>query len=411
VIRLRLNAEDLARIRLTSTPGPFAETVWAAQLIRRRSPSPVYSTWRRTLKGQLGESVRPLATLFPAELPGLDLATLVGRVDSVDEGIEAFLAVRQKYLQGEIEFLSWNHSLAAWPWTSLDTDLELRRQLGATIASFHAAAIGPRWPQVRSFLNAELARQIRRLATGGIDEFLASLCPPLIQWRPPILQIHASGPDWPEFDLAGRGLVIMPTVFHGPGASVSYDLANCDGPPALIYPAARDLTAAAELWTGARDADALAALLGRTRSAVLQEIAEGCGTVELALRVGISPAAASQHATVLRHAGLITTHRVGSAVLHSLTALGSALLDPDQDRRETECGCGRSGDAVQHLVAPCATCQLAGQMTSQLIPVRRRRSHVPRQEFADRSRSAPDIDLEAFRADQEAAFDHAASSR
>jgi hypothetical protein len=149
-------------------------------------------------------------------------------------------------------FLSWNHSLAAWPWTSLDTDLRLRRQLGTAIGSFHAVAIGPRWAQVRSFLSADLARQIRRLATGDIDEFLASLCPQLIQWRPPKLQIHASGPGWPEFDLAGRGLVIMPTVFHGPGASVSYDLANCDGPTALIYPAARDLTAAAELWTGAR---------------------------------------------------------------------------------------------------------------------------------------------------------------
>lgn len=330
MVRLRFNAEDLARIRVTSTSGPFSETVWAAQLIRRRSPSPVYSTWRRTLKGQLGESVRPLTSLFPGVLPSLDLATLVGRADSIDEGIEALPGLQRRYLQGEIEFLSWSHSLAGWPWTSLDTDLQLRRQLGAAIGSFHAVAIGPRWAQVRAFLHAERARQIRRLATDGIDEFLARLCPPLIQWHPPILQFHTTGPDWPEYDLGGRGLDITPSVFNGPGPSVSYDLANRDGPPLLIYPAARDLTAAAQLWTDARDADALAALLGRTRSAVLQEIAEGCGTVELALRVGISPAAASQHATVLRQAGLITTQRDGSAVLHGLTALGSALLDPDQ---------------------------------------------------------------------------------
>jgi len=43
-------------------------------------------------------------------------------------------------------------------------------------------------------------------------------------------------------------------------------------------------------------------------------------------RVGISLAAASQHASVLRDAGLITTHRQGSAVLHVLTPPGTELL-------------------------------------------------------------------------------------
>jgi DNA-binding transcriptional ArsR family regulator len=58
----------------------------------------------------------------------------------------------------------------------------------------------------------------------------------------------------------------------------------------------------------------------------LRSIADGCTTTELAARVGVSVAAASQHATVLREAGLITTRRQGSAVLHSLTPLGVELL-------------------------------------------------------------------------------------
>jgi len=37
-------------------------------------------------------------------------------------------------------------------------------------------------------------------------------------------------------------------------------------------------------------------------------------------------AAASQHASVLRGAGLIASHRQGSAVLHVLTPLGAELL-------------------------------------------------------------------------------------
>jgi antitoxin (DNA-binding transcriptional repressor) of toxin-antitoxin stability system len=41
-----------------------------------------------------------------------------------------------------------------------------------------------------------------------------------------------------------------------------------------------------------------------------------------------------------------------------------------------------------------------GHQIGELIPLRRRRRFVPRGEFAAMSRSAPDISLDAFRADQ-----------
>jgi len=47
---------------------------------------------------------------------------------------------------------------------------------------------------------------------------------------------------------------------------------------------------------------------------------------ELDARTGISLPAAGQHASVLRNAGLITTRRQGSAVLHVLTPLGAELV-------------------------------------------------------------------------------------
>jgi len=40
-----------------------------------------------------------------------------------------------------------------------------------------------------------------------------------------------------------------------------------------------------------------------------------------------------------------------------------------------------------------------GHRIGELIPLRRRRQFVPRQEFAAMSRGAPAIDLDAFRAD------------
>ena len=51
-----------------------------------------------------------------------------------------------------------------------------------------------------------------------------------------------------------------------------------------------------------------------------------------------------------------------------------------------------------------------GHQIGELIPIRRRRRFVSRQEFAAMSRNAPASDLEAFRADQGAAADHEAGS-
>lgn len=61
-------------------------------------------------------------------------------------------------------------------------------------------------------------------------------------------------------------------------------------------------------------------------------------------------------------------------------------------------------DAVEHGQAFTVTRD--GHQIGELIPLRRRRRFVSRIEFAAMSRGAPHLDLEAFRADQDAAFDH-----
>ncbi|WP_329538320.1 ArsR/SmtB family transcription factor [Streptomyces sp. NBC_01450] len=72
----------------------------------------------------------------------------------------------------------------------------------------------------------------------------------------------------------------------------------------------------------------LTALLGRTRAAVLHAIAThpGCNTAELAAVLGIGPSGASQHATVLRQAGLVTTLRHRNSAVHTPTSTGLSLL-------------------------------------------------------------------------------------
>jgi prevent-host-death family protein len=65
-------------------------------------------------------------------------------------------------------------------------------------------------------------------------------------------------------------------------------------------------------------------------------------------------------------------------------------------------------DAVEH--GQSFTVTRDGHRIGELIPIRRRRRFVSRQEFAAMSRNAPETDLESFRADQDSAADHQAGS-
>lgn len=61
-------------------------------------------------------------------------------------------------------------------------------------------------------------------------------------------------------------------------------------------------------------------------------------------------------------------------------------------------------DAVEH--GQSFTVTRDGHQIGELVPIRRRRRFVSRQEFAAMSRNAPTGSLDAFRTDQDAAADH-----
>lgn len=137
-----------------------------------------------------------------------------------------------------------------------------------------------------------------------------------MRWRPPVLE--ADYPVDHTVDLNGRGLTLVPSYFcwRKPVA-----LADPSLPPTVVYPVEhRPAT------TGRVSDEPLAALVGSSRAAVLDVIGIGATTSQVARRVGISPATASHHATVLRNAGPITTDQRANHVLHSLTRLGEDLL-------------------------------------------------------------------------------------
>lgn len=212
----------------------------------------------------------------------------------------------------------WIHDLADGGSRAFD------RLIGA-LRTYHRAAIAPYWPHIQARIEADRATRGRALLDGGADGLLASL-PPTMRWRPPVLEV-----DYPvdrDLFLGGRGLLLLPSFFcrRTPVTFFSPELT-----PVLVYPVEHTPACAPprplrQPPTVAARAGSLSKLVGQTRSAVLQGVGGGCTTSELARRVGVSLASASQHATVLREAGLLLTLRQGGAVLHTLTPLGAALL-------------------------------------------------------------------------------------
>lgn len=325
--RLHLTAEDLARTRITAGPGPFAESVLAAERLRQRLPTLPFRAWRARVNGHLDQRTRVLANVFPRDANGVDLGTLTGPVTTLDEGLDRLLGTPLAHLRGELEWYNRRHHLTAWSRSLLDADPRPRRELADAIAALYEVAVRPYWVQIDAQLRADRAARARTIVDAGLEHLLATVCPSHVRWKQPVLHVDTPLGCEAEVHLDGRGLILTPSIFVGDFPYLAFDLADPTAPVTLRYPVLNDLVAARQIWTADRPAGHLAALLGRTRSIILETLADGCGTVELARRLGISPASASHHTAVLRNSGLISTRRDGPCVIHTVTSLGATLLE------------------------------------------------------------------------------------
>lgn len=88
--------------------------------------------------------------------------------------------------------------------------------------------------------------------------------------------------------------------------------------------------------------------------------------------------------------------------------IGYVTPQPEITQRDLRSRSREIMDAVEHGQSFMVTRD--GHAIAELIPLRRRRRFVSRQEFAAMSRNAPGLDVEHFRADQDAAVEHEAIS-
>ncbi|TJZ55730.1 winged helix-turn-helix transcriptional regulator [Streptomyces piniterrae] len=260
---------------------------------------------------------RLLAPLVPTRGYFPDFLTPAEGLLGMDEALSALRETPAARLHDELSRLSTARPLPSWIRAMAEGETRSLGRLAGTLQRYYEAAVAPYWPRVQGRIEADRATRGRALLDGGADRLLASL-PPMLRWRPPVLE--ADYPVDRDLHLNGRGLLLLPSFFC---RRTPVTFHNPELTPVLVYPVEHQASRPAPPPPSDR---CLGRLVGQTRSAILQGIGVGCTTSELARRVDVSVASASQHATVLREAGLLVTLRQGNAVLHTLTPLGAALL-------------------------------------------------------------------------------------
>ncbi|MER6915101.1 winged helix-turn-helix domain-containing protein [Streptomyces sp. NPDC000594] len=322
MLRIHFSPADLGRIHLAPGPDPAWETLLSLHVLGSNDQDPGMRSWRARVGGSLDTAARPLLRLAPPRGYSPDFLTPAQGADCMESGIELIVSTSRTQLRTDMATLGQQRRLPPWAEVLANGRAEALRGLGTALRRYHQQALAPYWPQLRATVDAERELRARAFLAGGTDRLLGSLHP-TIRWEPPVLLV--AYPVDSELRLEGRGLRLVPSFFCR-GTPIT--LRDTSRSPVLVYPVARGIGALEPAGAGT-GADTLARLLGRTRAATLCTIADAEHTTghEIARRLDISPASASEHATVLRDAGLIRSLRVRNTIRHTLTPLGIELLE------------------------------------------------------------------------------------
>ncbi|MEO3850288.1 winged helix-turn-helix domain-containing protein [Streptomyces sp. B8F3] len=321
MLRVHFTAADLARTRIADGPDPLWETVLSVHQLTEQSPDPALRAWRTRECTHGRAALRMLRPVMPPRGYFPDFLTPAASLGGLESGIGAVLSTPRQRLRAELTRLVDRAAPPAWMRPLAEGEPESLRRLGRALRAYHTSVLRPAWPWIGRHTEQDRLWRAQTQSVAGTDAMLRTFGS-LLRWRPPVLTV-----DYPvdrDLHLDGRGLLLVPSYFcrHLPVA-----LADGSLPPVLVYPArppaGRDTGGDA---AGATGTESLAQLLGHTRAAVLQSLGGLCTTSELARRAGVSASSASEHAGVLRRAGLITSTRLRNRVHHSLTPLGTALL-------------------------------------------------------------------------------------
>ncbi|MDI1462755.1 helix-turn-helix domain-containing protein [Catellatospora sp. KI3] len=318
MIEIEFGAADLVDVRFAHSP--MAEVVTSTMVLTRRTGHWLYASWHdRTAPLFHGPGLAVLRAVVsgPCYIPDFLTPVLPTARPSLDDELAAVAATPPDRVAFEVA-AAWAGHPAPPEAARFGTDpAAALAELTAQVRRYFAQAIAPVWPRLRATVEADLAHRTRHAADHGPRSLLSGLHPQLDWDGSALLLASAKSRQW---TLDGHRLALLPTGFAG---SVLHTMTEAVHGRALWY-APRGY---GSLWDAEvpEPPQALAALLGPTRAAVLAALAVPASTGEIATALGLAPATASHHLTTLRDAGLVTAERAGRRLRYRRTPVGEHL--------------------------------------------------------------------------------------
>ncbi|MFJ4778118.1 DUF5937 family protein [Streptomyces sp. NPDC088762] len=324
VTELAFSASDLAQVRFAVSP--MWEVAPSFRILLSATPDPIHRAWADQVRPRLvaaGLDRGWLSELIPPTgyVPDFLNPAPTTPAPPPEAEWDAIGASPAERVRRDLDHLARHQGTLGPRLRALHRDPPTRlAKVTQELETYWELALAPYWARIRTVLDADVLHRARMIAEHGAGRVLNDLHAS-VTWDDDALRMaHRKQPL--TRNTAGTGLLLIPSAFAGPGLRTRITLPD---PPQLAYPARGTGT----LWTArpAPRADALAAVLGRSRTLLLTELQTPASTTQLAQRTGLSPAGVSQCLTALHKAGLVSTHRAGRSVLYARTTAAETLLN------------------------------------------------------------------------------------
>lgn len=324
MLRIHFSDRDFRYTQLTKSADPVWEVILGLHVLATplaRLPARL-RPWRRRAARRLRDGddlraayrlLRDLAPANAAYFP--DFLTPAESEEGLAAALEALRATPGPRLLRELHQAARHHPLPPWTRRLAAGDRTLLAQVAEALHQLHARLIVPEWTAIEPTIAADRERHLDALAD-GLPAVLATLEP--FTWRDSVL--CAPYPVDHDLWLRGRGVRLVPSFLCH---TTPIAIADPNLPPVVVYPVRAHPTGPDPAAGPPR---ALGALLGTARSRVLDALTVADTTGAVAARLGMPASTVSGHLSVLRAAGLVSSVREGTRVIHRLTGRGRHLL-------------------------------------------------------------------------------------
>ncbi|MBT2391445.1 winged helix-turn-helix transcriptional regulator [Streptomyces sp. ISL-1] len=304
---------------------PMWEITPSFRLLNSAAAHPVHRTWVEHVRPRMtaaGPERGWLTELIPPSgyVPDFLNPAPAGPAPTLAKELAAIQTAPVDRVRRDLDHLARHQGTLGPRLRALYADPQARLvKVAEAIETYWELALAPYWARIRTVLDADVLYRARRVAEHGTSRLFDDLHTS-VSWDDNALRLARRKQPLTR-QTAGTGLVLIPSAFTGPGLRTR---TTWPDPPQLAYPA----RGVGLLWESrpATGTNALAAVLGRSRTLLLTELEHPASTTELARRTTLSTAGVSQYLTALRNAGLVSAHRVGRSVLYARTATAEALL-------------------------------------------------------------------------------------